>query len=723
MKPFRSDVATVMMLLAGFICAGAVAFNWAVAAEPPAAARMVDDSPAQIIILPTATRTPTPINIGNFVWDDLDQDGRQDSGEPGLSGVMVQLWNSSKTTLLDSDVTTGSGSYVVTAPVPGSYRVRVVLPGGNDQFSPKDNAAAGDTADSDINPSGTNLGFTDIISIASNVISISNVDAGIILFRTPTPTRTPTPVNIGNFVWDDFDQDGRQDAGEPGIAGVTVQLWNSNKTALLDQDVTNASGNYTLQSAGPGNFRVRVVLPGLLDNFAPKDNAAAGDLLDSDINPSGGDIGFTDIINIASNVISINSIDVGIIKFRTATPTRTPTPVNIGNFVWNDLDGDGQQDAGEPGLNGITVQLWNTTKTQLISSAITNSNGNYTVIAPLPGSYRVRVILPTGASFAPKDQAGGNEQLDSDINPIGVNAGFTDIFTLASNVISTTVIDAGVINVPSTATYTPTRTPSITPSATLTPTPTQTLTPSLTPTATETVDPSITPTLTLTPSLTPLPSATLTPDPLVTGTATSTPSTTPDPFITDTPEPSLTPSPSATVDPAFTLTPIPTEAVVFLQDTPTAQPTFAYPTPPNTPDCDLRGLVDSDVMRASVRPEHDLFCRTLVEHGEFIYYFGAALTGYSNVGVEALIALNIRQAVDIFSPSGQSYFTGGYVACLQGAGTLIWLDANNAPRRAEIIGSYSVPEWPGFTCATLFTPGTLVLVERDPLQTLPKRRS
>ena len=58
------------------------------------------DASAQIIItllpLATATRTPTPINIGNFVWDDLDQDGRQDAGEPGIAGVTVQLWNSAK---------------------------------------------------------------------------------------------------------------------------------------------------------------------------------------------------------------------------------------------------------------------------------------------------------------------------------------------------------------------------------------------------------------------------------------------------------------------------------------------------------------------------------------------------------------------------------------------------------------------------------------------------
>jgi protocatechuate 3,4-dioxygenase beta subunit len=442
---------------------------------------------------PTPTRTPTPVNFGNFVWDDFDGDGIQDAGEPGLAGVIVQLWNSTKTQLIDSAVTNANGNYTVQSAGPGNYRVRVVLPHILDSFSPM-NQGANDTTDSDINPSGTNLGFTDIYAIASNVISISSIDAGIRVYRTPTPTRTPTPVNFGNFVWDDLDGDGIQDAGEPGLAGVTVQLWNSTKTQLIDSAVTNANGNYTVQSAGPGNYRVRVVLPHILDSFSPM-NQGANDTTDSDINPSGTNLGFTDIYAIASNVISISSIDAGIRVYRTPTPTRTPTPVNVGNFVWHDLDGDGIQDAGEPGVAGVTVQLWNSTKTQLIDSAVTNANGNYTVQAAGPGNYRVRVILPGGgASFSPKNQ-GLSDTTDSDINPSGVDLGFTDVYVFASNLISITSIDAGLRNVSTvtptaTATRTHTRTPipavTSTPVATATRTPTPTVMKGLTPAVTGT---------------------------------------------------------------------------------------------------------------------------------------------------------------------------------------------------------------------------------------------
>jgi hypothetical protein len=334
-----------------------------------------------------------------------------------------------------------------------------------------------------------------------------SVPAAIQIVNTNTPTRTPTPINVGNFVWDDLDKDGRQDAGEPGLAGVTVQIWNSTKTQLIAQTVTNSSGIYSLQVSGPGNYRVRVLLPNpSLDEFSPKDlndGGASPDQRDSDINPSGTDFGFTDIYVFGSNLISITTIDAGIIVYRPPTPTRTPTPVNVGNFVWHDLDADGVQDAGEYGLTGIQVQLWNSAKNDLIDIAFTNASGIYSLQAPGPGNYRVRVLLPSGASFAPKDVNDGGaspDQRDSDINPSGVDSGFTDIYVFSSNLISITTIDAGLINVPATPTATATRTPTNTPTNTATHTPTNTPTntatgtPTNTPTRTATGTPTNTPT-------------------------------------------------------------------------------------------------------------------------------------------------------------------------------------------------------------------------------------
>lgn len=286
---------------------------------------------AVTLIFPTATRTPTPINLGNLVWDDFDGDGRQDAGEPGLAGVSVQLWNGAKSSLIAATTTNASGNYTLVAPQPGDYRIRVLLSPG-DFFTGKDLAGGDDTVDSDINPSGLDAGFTDSFTIASNVISISNIDAGIIVFKTPTPTRTPTPINLGNFVWRDTNANGVQDVGESGVEGALVQAWNSTKTVLYDSDYTNASGIYTVVVPTPGDYRIRIVLPPGI-TIAPKDQGV-DDLKDSDINPSGGNAGFTDVITLASNVISVSNIDIGLVNAPAVIATATPTVVVLNQRLY-----------------------------------------------------------------------------------------------------------------------------------------------------------------------------------------------------------------------------------------------------------------------------------------------------------------------------------------------------------------------------------------------------
>jgi hypothetical protein len=185
--------------------------------------------------------------------------------------------------------------------------------------------------------------------------------------------------------------------------------------------------------------------------------------------------GFTDIYVFGTNLISISSIDIGIRRFFTPTPTRTPTPINIGNLIWAD-DGDGIKEANEAGVANVTVELWNANTNQLVDTAVTNANGNYTVVAPTPGNYRLRVLLGIGSAFAPKD-VGIDDQLDSDCNTAGVNLGYTDVFNIASNVISTVIYDCGLLGpyFAATATTQPIFTPTPTPTQTPTVAPEETV--------------------------------------------------------------------------------------------------------------------------------------------------------------------------------------------------------------------------------------------------------
>ena len=142
----------------------------------------------------------------------------------------------------------------------------------------------------------------------------------------------------------------------------------------------------------------------------------------------------------------------------------------------------------------------------------------------------------------------------------------------------------------------------------------------------------------------------------------------------------------------------------------------SFPTPPATNTCMEHNFVTNSGVRAGVPDEFSgrVFCRMLVQDGDYIRYLGHYITSGSNIGSTALEELGIQQAVDIFSPTGPNYYTGGIVICLRGTGHLIYLNANRAPHIPEIVGSYTVPEFPGFTCLTLFEPGTLLLVRRLP---------
>lgn len=249
----------------------------------------------------------------------------------------------------------------------------------------------------------------------------------------PTATRTPTPVRIGDFVWDDLDKDGIQDPGEPGLAGVIVQLWNSTRTQLISQMISGPDGKYEVFAPRSGDYYLRAVLPSANDQFSPK-HQGIDEQKDSDINPSGDLIGFSDLIRLPPALIYTSEYDVGITVFR---------PVNLGDRVWHDQNYNGIQDTNENGVLGILVQLWDSTTTHRFASTTTGFNGSYQLTAPSPGDYRIRFVPEAGSTFSPKD-LGANDDKDSDANTGGVYMGFTDILVITSSSFSRTNLDAGL---------------------------------------------------------------------------------------------------------------------------------------------------------------------------------------------------------------------------------------------------------------------------------------
>ena len=119
----------------------------------------------------TLVATPT-IKIGDRVWYDTNRNGVQDTGESGVSGVAVKLFNQAGTQI-SSTTTDANGLYQFTANGNSKYSVQFVQPTGFDGFT---TANLGNyTADSDVvNTNGTTAQFS--VGTTDNL----TVDAGLI---------------------------------------------------------------------------------------------------------------------------------------------------------------------------------------------------------------------------------------------------------------------------------------------------------------------------------------------------------------------------------------------------------------------------------------------------------------------------------------------------------------------------------------------------------------
>ena len=101
--------------------------------------------------------------------------------------------------------------------------------------------------------------------------------------------------------------------------------------------------------------------------------------------------------------------------------------LNLGDFVWNDLNNNGIQDAGEPGIGGVTVNLYtdnnadNIPDRLPIATTTTNSNGIYGFSGLTAGNYIVGIVAPFGFAPSSTTATSANPNNDNNTDNNGVN--------------------------------------------------------------------------------------------------------------------------------------------------------------------------------------------------------------------------------------------------------------------------------------------------------------
>ena len=135
------------------------------------------------------TGTLQPLaGLGDFVWEDFNNNGQQDPGEPGVPGVTVKLKNEAGV-VIATTTTNGSGFYSFTGLVPGTYSVMFNLPDGF-EFTGTDQGD--DATDSDADPAMD--GMTGNYTLAPGEFNMT-IDAGLV--RQPCIDNITNPGTIG----------------------------------------------------------------------------------------------------------------------------------------------------------------------------------------------------------------------------------------------------------------------------------------------------------------------------------------------------------------------------------------------------------------------------------------------------------------------------------------------------------------------------------------------
>lgn len=296
---------------------------------------------------------------------------------------------------------------------------------------------AGDTVDPlSVDANQPNNVYTDRFTAFSNTF----VKNGVPQRLSSNTVRVRTlGFSMGDWVFDDRNGDGKYTAGTdlPVPDGVTINLYYvpTSGPAVLFDTTNTSGGSYLFTDLPSGNFYVEIPaglfgVGQLLEGWdiTPTPASASVDenddlshdtiagvagavrsntfTLSATVNPStGGITGDEPKSEGIHGVVDPTLVTDGFNNFAIDLALQSPV-VSIGDRVWLDVNRDGLQDANhttEPGIVGVTVELYAADGTTFITSTTTGTDGFYSFTdLTYSTNYVVKFVLPTGSSFTTK---------------------------------------------------------------------------------------------------------------------------------------------------------------------------------------------------------------------------------------------------------------------------------------------------------------------------------
>ncbi|MEO1576886.1 MAG: SdrD B-like domain-containing protein, partial [Pseudomonadota bacterium] len=210
---------------------------------------------------------------------------------------------------------------------------------------------------------------------------------------------------IQSDVWLDTNQNAVRDKDEVGLAGVPVSLLRCDG-AFVGATSTDTSGTYRFSRVPEGCYRVR---------FAAMDGyrycPASGPANPESASAADPSTGLTKSFDVAVNA-SVYGLDAGVVAL---------SAPQLGDRIWTDLNANGIQDVGEPGLAGVEIALHDCAGQAVPgaggspTTALSDDSGYFVFEGVAPSCYTLRVTAPESYLFSAPDA--GVDALDSDVDP------------------------------------------------------------------------------------------------------------------------------------------------------------------------------------------------------------------------------------------------------------------------------------------------------------------
>jgi uncharacterized repeat protein (TIGR01451 family)/fimbrial isopeptide formation D2 family protein len=302
---------------------------------------------------------------GGRVWFDINGNGAIDVGEPGLANVEATLKDRLGASLMTT-TTDATGHYLFTGVEAGNgYYIELTprtIPAGLQQSAP--------------------AGHSDNRSNSFNLtagLSYTDADLG---YRA-----APGSATVMSIVWSDANSNGSHDAGETGLAGITVQLYrDTNSNGIFEPGTDTLWGTTTTAADGSYLF-TGVPASGTEDYFVYVDGTQAK---------------LTDYARTApsNDPLYINKLSAGDVIQYANFGYHGANTYSIKDRIWFDANGNGSFDSGESGIAIVTADLLDASL-NVIATTTTDANGYFTFSGVTGGGadYTIR-ITDTNAKLA-----------------------------------------------------------------------------------------------------------------------------------------------------------------------------------------------------------------------------------------------------------------------------------------------------------------------------------